>query len=89
MPGHQDVWRTEADGGLAAEVGAYRLIVRVPEDARGTARFMVLRRTEGDDRPPALVGSGTEADVRTAMRKAARMADRLTGPLPGGMGRAV
>ena len=45
---------------------------------------MVLRRAEGDDGPPALVGSGTERDLRTAMRKAARMADRLVG-LPGGM----
>ena len=87
MPGHQDVWRSETDGGLAAEVGAYRLVVRVPEDARGSACFMVLRRAEGDDRPPALVGSGTEPDLRTAMRKAACMADRLVG-LPGGMRRA-
>ena len=88
MPGHQDVWRSDTDGGLAAEVGAYRLVVRVPEDARGSARFMVLRRAEGDDRPPALVGSGTEPDLRTAMSKAVRMADRLVG-LPGGTRRAV
>jgi hypothetical protein len=84
MPGHQDVWRSEPDGNVAAEVGPYRLVVRVPEEAHGAVRFMVLRRAEGDDRPPALVGSGTEADLRTAMRKAARMADRLVG-LPGGM----
>ena len=88
MPGHQDVWRSETDGGLAAEVGAYRLVVRLPEDARGSARFMVLRRAEGDDGLSALVGSGTEADVRTAMKKAARMADRLIEP-PGGVRRAV
>ena len=88
MPGqHQDVWRTEADGGLAAEVGAFRLVVRSPGDARGPVRFVVLRR--GDDAGRhALVGSGTEPDVRTAMTKAARMADRLTGPPPGGMRRA-
>jgi len=52
----------------------------------------VLRRGEGDDRPPALVGSGTEADLRTAMTKAARMADRLVEPPvepPGGLRRAV
>ena len=84
MSGHQDGWRSEPDGSVAAEVGAYRLVVRVPEDACGPVRFVVLRRAKGDDRPPALVGSGTEADVRTAMRKAARMADRLVG-LPGGM----
>ena len=77
MSGHQDVWRSEPDGGLAAEVGAFRLVVRMPEDARGSVRFVVLRRGEGDDGPPALVGSGTEPDVRTAMKKAAHMADRL------------
>ncbi len=88
MPGHQDVWRSETDGSVAAEVGAYRLVVRLPEDARGSARFMVLRLAEGDDGPPALDGSGTEADLCTAMKKAARMADRLVGP-PGGMRRAV
>jgi hypothetical protein len=89
MPGHQDVWRTEPDGSVAADVGAFRLVVQVPEDARGSARFVVLRRAEGDDRPPALVGSGTEADLRTAMAKAARMADRLVGLRPEAMRRAV
>jgi hypothetical protein len=88
MPGHQDVWRSEPDGSVAAEVGAYRLVVRVPEEARGSARIMVLRRAEGDDRPPALVGSGTEPDLRTAMRMATRMADRLVEP-QGGLFRAV
>ena len=57
-------------------------------DARGPVRFVVLRR-EGGDGAHALVGSGTEPDVRTAMNKAARMADRLLGPPPGGMRRAV
>ena len=41
-------------------------------------RFLVLRREE-EDGTPALVGSGTEPDLRTAMTKAARMADRLVG----------
>jgi len=89
MPGHQGVWGSEPDGSVAAEAGAYRLIVRSPEDACGAVRFIVLRRAEGDDRPPALVGSGTEADLRTAKTKAARMADRLVGPRPGAMRRAV
>ena len=89
MPGqHQDVWRTEADGGLAAEVGAFRLVVRSPGDARRPVRFVVLRR-EGGAGTHALVGSGTEEDLRTAMAKAARMADRLVAPPPGGMARAV
>jgi hypothetical protein len=64
---------------VAAEVGAYSLVVRWREDACGAVRFIALHRAEGDDRPPALVGSGTEADLRTAMAKAARMADRLVG----------
>ena len=88
MPGHQDVWRSEPDGSVAAEVGAFRLVVRSPREARGPVRFVVLRREGGEGRH-ALVGSGTEPDVRTAMRKAARMADRLVGPPPGGMRRAV
>ena len=87
MPDQQDVWRGEADGGVAAEVGAFRLVVRSPRAARGPVRFVVLRR-EGDKGTHALVGSGTEPDVRTAMAKAARMADRLVAP-PGGMPRAV
>ena len=89
MPGqHQDVWRTEADGGLAAEVGAFRLVVRSPGRTRGPVRFVVLRREGGEGRH-ALIGSGTEPDVRTAMAKAARMADRLVEPPRGGMLRAV
>ena len=88
MPGQQQgVWRSEADGGLAVEVGAFRLVVRSPGDARGLVRFVVLRREDGEG-THALVGSGTEPDVRSAKAKAARMADRLVGPPPGGMRRA-
>ena len=88
MPGQQgDVWRTEADGDLAAAVGAFRLVVRLPGAARGPVRFVVLRR-EDEEGTHALVGSGTEPDVRSAMAKAARMANRLVGPPPGGMRRA-
>ena len=78
MPGYQDAWRSEADGSVATDVGAYRLLVRLPGDMRGSVRFLVLRRGE-DNGTPALVGSGTEPDVRTAMTKAAGMADRLVG----------
>jgi hypothetical protein len=58
MPGHQGVWRSEPDGSVAAEVGAYRLLVRSPEDACGSVRIVVLHREEGEDGTPALVGSG-------------------------------
>ena len=74
------MWRTEADGSVAAEVDGFRLVVRPPERAGGAMRFPVLRQGEGEDGPPALVGSGTEPDLRTAMRMAARMADRLVEP---------
>ncbi len=76
MLGHQDAWRSEADGSMAADVGAFRLVVRPPGDARGAVRFVVLRR-EGGDGPHASVGSGAEPDVRAAMNEVARMADRL------------
>ncbi len=85
---HQDVWRSQPDGSVTAEVGAFRLVVHAREDARAAVRFSVLRRDGGGDRPPALVGSGTEQNVRTAMRRAARMADRLVGLPPAGMRRA-
>jgi hypothetical protein len=76
MAGHQDVWRTEPDGVLAAEVDTYRLVVQAPERIGGSARFLVLRR-DGDEGALALIGSGHEADLRMAMKAAARMADRL------------
>jgi hypothetical protein len=78
MAGHRDLWRPEPDGVLAAEAGRYRLIAQAPERTGGSVRFMVLRR-EDDEAPLALVGSGMEADLRTAMKSAARMADRFVG----------
>ncbi len=89
MGGHQDVWRTGADGSVAAEVGAYRLVVHPPERAGGPVRFLVPRRGGRDDLPPAVVRSGTEADLRAAMRTAARMADRLVEQPGGGLRRAL
>jgi len=77
MAGHPDLWRTEPDGVLAAELGTHRLIVQAPEHAGGSVRFMVLRRdSEG---ALALTGSGMEADLHTAMKSAARMVNRLMG----------
>jgi len=76
MPGLRDVWRCEADGSVAAYAGAFRLVVRPQGDARGPVRFLVLRRAGGDG-TRALVGSGTERDLRAAMKTAARMAGRL------------
>ena len=77
MAGHQDVWRTEPDGVLAAEVDTYRLVVQAPERIGGSARFLVLRR-DGDEGALALIGSGNEADLHTAMKTAARLVDGLT-----------
>ena len=85
MPGHPDLWCTEPDGVLAAETGRYRLAVLPPERPGGLVRFLVLRRDvlrrDGGSREAlTLIGSGSEADRRTAMRAAARMADRLSEP---------
>ena len=82
MRGHRDVWRAGPDGTVGTEIRGHRLVVRLPDRAGGPVRFLVLRR-DGEAGPPALIGSGTEPDVRTAMEKAARMADRLAGrPAP-------
>jgi hypothetical protein len=59
-------------------VDTYRLVVQAPEHIGGSVRFMVLRR-EHDDGALALIGSGTEADLRAAMKAAGRMADTLIG----------
>ena len=78
MAGHQDIWRTEPDGVVAAEVDNYRLVVQAPERIGGSVRFLVLRR-DGNERALALIGSGHEADMRRAMKAAARMVDGLIG----------
>ncbi len=72
--GYHGIWRTEPDGVLAAEADGVRLVVQAPEEAGGTARFLVLRRDGGGE---ALLGSGTEDDMRAAMKAAARMAERF------------
>jgi hypothetical protein len=76
MSAHQDVWHTEPDGILATEVGGYRLIVQAAEHDGGSVCFLVLRGGGAED-TLALVASGTEANVRTAMKAAAQMAARL------------
>jgi len=78
MAGHPDLWRTEPDGALIAEVGTYRLVVQATEHAGGSVRFMVLCR-DGGDGALVLVGSGMKANLRTAMKSAARMTDSLMG----------
>ncbi|MBV1800446.1 hypothetical protein [Siccirubricoccus sp. G192] len=75
MAALQDVWRLEPDGVLAAEIGGFRLVVKKPETAGALVRFLVLR---GAADGASIIGSGTEADVRSAMQTASRMAARLT-----------
>jgi hypothetical protein len=70
----QEIWRLEPDGVLAAEIGNVRLVIRKPAEAGALVRFLVLRRGAEED---SLIGSGTEADVRSAMQTASRMAERL------------
>lgn len=66
--------------GAGAEADGFRLVVRAPEEAGGPARFLALRR-EGQEDRHALLGSGVEESVRSAMEAAARIAGRvLSGP---------
>lgn len=71
--GYHDIWRTEPDGVLAAEANDLRLVVQAPEEVGGAVRFLVLRC---DSEGQTILGSGTEDDVRAAMKAAARMAER-------------
>jgi hypothetical protein len=75
MAALQEIWRLEPDGGLAAETGEFRLVVKRPVSAGAPVRFLVLRRAAEDH---SIIGSGTAADVRSAMQTASRMAERLT-----------
>jgi hypothetical protein len=69
-----DIWKTEPDGTLAAEVDGLRLVVQAPKAVGGMAHFLVLRRHEMGE---AIIGSGTEANVRAAMKAAVKMAERM------------
>lgn len=77
--GRQLVWRTERSGILAAEAHGFRLVVLNRSVRDKFARFMVLRRQFGRGSPFALVASGMEADVRTAMEAAEDQGSRLAG----------
>jgi hypothetical protein len=74
--GHQDVWRTEPNGSLTAEVDGLRLEVPAPASPGGAMRFLVIRR-EGDEQSQEILASGTEEGPRAAMKAAARMAERI------------
>ena len=69
MAGHQDVWRTEPDGVLTAEVDSYRLVVQAPERTGGSVRFLRLRRDE-EEAALALIGSGHESGVAAFIKTA-------------------
>jgi hypothetical protein len=71
----RNLWRADRDGELTAESGELSLVVRT---VNGFARFLVLRPVMGvEPHPKALVASGTEEDVRSAMAAAERTAERL------------
>lgn len=74
MTRYYDIWRTEPNGVLSAEVDGFRLVVQAPEVLSGSVRFMVLRR-EGEEY--ALLGSGTEPDVRSAMKMVTQIVEGL------------
>jgi hypothetical protein len=74
--GHLNIWWTEPNGDLAAEANGLRLAVRAPERSDGAVRFLVVRR-DGDEQPQEILASGTEDDMRAAMKAAVRMAERI------------
>jgi hypothetical protein len=76
--GHLDIWRTEPGGGLAAEANGLRLSVHAPDSLDGAVRFLVSRRDGGED-SLGIIASGTEENVRAAMRAAVRSAERILG----------
>ena len=70
----QEIWQNELGGILTAELGEFRLVVHRPDKLSRLVRFLVLRhKADGD----CLVSSGTEMDVRAAMRTAVQAASRL------------
>ena len=73
----QHAWRLEAGGVFTTEEGELRLIVR---EISGASRFLVVRRTSGSQPFQLALGSGTEHDVKSAMRAAEGMAARFAVP---------
>lgn len=71
------IWRTGADGILAAEADGLRLVVQAPAEGTGPARFEVLRWQYGTGSLLALLASGTAGEVREAMAAAERAAGRI------------
>lgn len=78
MTGYEDIWRTEPEGVLAAEIDGLRLVVQASKETNDQVRFLVLRR-EGSGKPLSIIASGTEESVRAAMQAATRMGERLSG----------
>jgi hypothetical protein len=69
------VWHTEPNRALTAEVEGFRLLVEVPTNVDGSARFLVIRKENGKHRH-GLIRSGYSENVRVAMETAERLADR-------------
>jgi hypothetical protein len=67
--------RVETGGVLSRDAGDFRLVVQV---VGGAARFLVLRHPRYMGHTPhAIIASGTEDEVRTAMVAAEEMAAKL------------
>ena len=71
MPRGQRIWRSR----LWARHGDTRIIIHVIAEADAT-RFQVVAQTRS--RPPAIIGSGTEGGIRSAMIAAERLAARTS-----------
>lgn len=73
----QTLWKTEPDGVLTSEAGAFRLVVTSMD---GWVRYLVLRPPDGGQAcSQALLASGHAGDARSAMLAAERTAARLAG----------
>ena len=70
------VWQARPDGTMRAECGSLCLTVHPPASG-GYARFVVRRCMGPDERPDALVVSGTRDGLEAAIHGAEEVAQRL------------
>jgi len=77
LAGAVSAWHNSPNRELWTEADGFRLTVQICGDGTQAARFTVLRRQYGAGSPFALVGEAVEADVKSAMHAAERMAGRI------------
>jgi len=73
MKSVHEIWRTEPEGVLSAEINGLRLVVEAVPEVGGSARFRVLCRGAGE-RSDDVIDSGIRPGVRAAMAAAEQVA---------------